>query len=87
MILCKIMAIIFQHNCGPLGPQEIDGLLVPTGKPYSLLTDHLNTGFLLMSVSSQTIHMYKPFVALMEMSYSKHLLHVMTSLFWVSPIK
>ena len=76
------MAIIFLHNCGPLGPKEI-GLLVPTGKAYSLLTDNLITGFLLMSVSSQTIHMYKPFFALVGMSYSKHLLHVMTSLFWV----
>ena len=28
----------------PLGPKEIDGLLVPTGKASSLLTDHLITG-------------------------------------------
>ena len=28
----------------PLGPKEIDGLLVPPGKAYSLLTDHLITG-------------------------------------------
>ena len=27
-----------------LGPKEIDGLLVPPGKAYTLLTDHLNTG-------------------------------------------
>ena len=27
----------------PLGPKEIDGLLVPPGKAYTLLT-HLNTG-------------------------------------------
>ena len=25
----------------PLGPKEIDGLLVPPGKAYTLLTDHL----------------------------------------------
>ena len=29
---------------GPLGPREIDGLLVPTGKAYKLLTCHLITG-------------------------------------------
>ena len=28
----------------PLGPKEIDGLLVPPGKACSLLTDHLITG-------------------------------------------
>ena len=28
----------------PLGPKEIDGLLVPPGKAYTLLTDHLITG-------------------------------------------
>ena len=28
----------------PLGPKEIDGLLVPPGKGYLLLTDHLITG-------------------------------------------
>ena len=28
----------------PFGPGEIDGLLVPLGKPYKLLTDYLTTG-------------------------------------------
>ena len=28
----------------PLGPEVIDGLLVPPGKAYTLLTDHLITG-------------------------------------------
>ena len=28
----------------PLGPKEIDGLLVPPGKASSLMTDHLITG-------------------------------------------
>ena len=28
----------------PLGPKEIDGLLVPPGTACSLLTDHLITG-------------------------------------------
>ena len=29
---------------GPLGPKEIDKLLVPPGKASLLLTDHLITG-------------------------------------------
>ena len=28
----------------PLGPKEIDGLLVPPGKAYTLPADHLITG-------------------------------------------
>ena len=28
----------------PMGPKEIDGLLVPPDKAYTLLTDHLITG-------------------------------------------
>ena len=28
----------------PLGPKEIDRLLVPPGKAYTLLTDHLIAG-------------------------------------------
>ena len=31
-------------SVGPLGPKEIDELLVPPGKAYTLLTDHLITG-------------------------------------------
>ena len=34
----------------PLGPKEIDGVLVPPGKAYMLLTDHLITGLPLRSV-------------------------------------
>ena len=29
---------------GPLGPKEIDWVLVPPGKAYMLLTGHLITG-------------------------------------------
>ena len=32
----------------PLGPKVIDGLLVPPGKAYKLLTDYLFTGKLLL---------------------------------------
>ena len=28
----------------PFGPKEIDGLLVPPGKAFTLLTNHLITG-------------------------------------------
>ena len=28
----------------PLGPKEIEGLLVPQGRAYTLLADHLITG-------------------------------------------
>ena len=44
--------------------KEIDRLLVPTGKAYMLLTDHLITGWLIRfdpdkeNGSSQTIHTY-----------------------------
>ena len=34
----------------PLGPKEIDGLLVPKGKAKTLLTDHLIIGLPLRSV-------------------------------------
>ena len=47
----------------PLGPKEIDGLLVLPGKAYVLLTDHLvnRSGLSLprKSGSSQTIHTYR----------------------------
>ena len=49
----------------PLGPKEIDGLLVPPGKAYTLPTDHLITSKPLRSepapgnmVSSQAVHTY-----------------------------
>ena len=31
----------------PFGPKEIDGVLLPSGKTYILLTDHLITGKML----------------------------------------
>ena len=34
----------FKGSPRPLGPGEIDGLLVPPGKAFSLLTDYLITG-------------------------------------------
>ena len=37
----------------PLGPKEIDGLLVSPGKASSLLTDHLITGYPLRSERAQ----------------------------------
>ena len=37
----------------PLEPKEIDGLLVPPGKAYTLVTDHLITGYPLRSESAQ----------------------------------
>ena len=37
----------------PLGPKEIDGLLVSPGKASLLLTDHLITGYLLRSELAQ----------------------------------
>ena len=58
----------------PLGPIEIDGLLVPPGKAYTLLTDHSGLSLPRKHGSSQTIHTYKPFMA-----YFKYLLDVMTS--------
>ena len=49
VLSCSIYATsIGFHLCHiglrPLGPKEIDGLLVPPGKPSLLLTDHLITG-------------------------------------------
>ena len=37
----------------PLGPKEIDGLLVSPGKAFSLLTDYLITGYPLRSELGQ----------------------------------
>ena len=36
----------------PLGPKEIDGLLVPPDKAYTLLTNHLITAYSLRSESA-----------------------------------
>ena len=50
----------------PLGPKEIDGLLVPPGKASLLLTDLLlinqsGLSFPTKNGSSQIIHTYKPY--------------------------
>ena len=37
----------FSEGPRPLGPKEIDGLLVPPAKAYNtLVTNHLNTGLI-----------------------------------------
>ena len=40
----SLRVVGWEHGPCPLGPKEIDGLLVPPGKASSLLTDHLITG-------------------------------------------
>ena len=76
----------------PLGPKEIDGLLVPSGKAYTLLTDHLITGYHPgLSLPRKGVPV-KPSIhislcGLLRWLYFKHLLDVMTSSFWVSLIK
>ena len=53
----------WEYGSRPLGPKEIDGLLVSSGKAYTLLNDHLNRSSLSLPRkrgSSQTIHTYKP---------------------------
>ena len=32
--------VVWEYGLRPLGRKEIDGLLVPPGKAYTLLTDH-----------------------------------------------
>ena len=46
---------MFSTNEGPRpwGPKEIDGLLVSPGKAFSLMTDHLITGYPLRSELAQ----------------------------------
>ena len=78
-------------NMGPhsTGPKEIDGLLVPPGKDYTLLTDHLSTGKPLCFEPAQekwfkSNHPYIfSFCGLLKWLYFKHLLDVMASSFWV----
>ena len=43
----------------PLGPKEIDGLLVPSGRAY-MLVNSFGLSLPRKSGSSQTIHAYKP---------------------------
>ena len=67
------------------GLGEIDGLLVPPGKASNLLTDHLITGYMLMSEPaqemwfSQTIRTYKPYWLRWVVTFIKHILSVMSS--------
>ena len=44
MLLSYVAVALEFRGPRPLGPKEIDGLLVPPGKACSLLTDHLITG-------------------------------------------
>ena len=41
---CLSLHVYVQQSLVFLGPKEIDGLLVPPGKAYTLLTDNLITG-------------------------------------------
>ena len=67
------------------GLGEIDGLLVPPGKASYLMTDHLITGYTLLSVPaqekwfSQTIHTYKHYWLSSVIIFMKHILSVTTS--------
>ena len=45
---------------GPFGPKEIDGLLLPPGIAYTLLTDHLITGYPLRSEPAEEKWVLKP---------------------------
>ena len=73
----------------PLGPKEIDGLLVPPGKVSTLLAFHLITGLPLRSEPAQekrfkSNHLYMiSLIGLVGWLYFKHFLDVMMSLFWV----
>ena len=40
----KLRVVGWEYGPPPIGPKEIDGMLVPPGKAYVLLTDHLFTG-------------------------------------------
>ena len=47
----------------PLGPKEKDGLFVPPGKAYTLLTDHLITGKPLWFASAkEKVFGVKPYI-------------------------
>ena len=53
----------WEYGHCPLGPIEIDGLLMPPGKAYTLLTDHLITGEPLWSEPAQNIaKSYHPYI-------------------------
>ena len=47
------MVVGWDYGLRPLGFEEIDRLLVPSGKAYTLLTGHLITGKLLRSEPAQ----------------------------------
>ena len=64
----------------PLGPKEIDGLLVSPGKDYTLLTGHMITGLILPRKSGFKSSLCGLFAG---RSYLKHVLDVMTCLFLV----
>ena len=63
-----------------MGPKEVHGQLVPPGKAYELLTDHMITDLPLWSEpaqeKSQTIHAYKSlwltWVAIFEALFGCH---------------
>ena len=70
-------------------PKEIDRLLVPPGKAYMLLTDHLITGQLLKSEPAQEKwfqvkpSIYISLSGLLGYLYLKHFFKVMTTFFWL----
>ena len=44
ILFAQTRVVGWEYRPYPLGSKEIDGLLVPPGKAYLLLTDHLITG-------------------------------------------
>ena len=79
----------WQYGPRPLGPKEIDGLLVPPSKAFSLLTDHLITSKPIWSEPDQekcfkSNHKDKPLWLIVGCGlYLKRLLDAMASSFWV----
>ena len=43
-VIIMVMSKMLKFGPRLMGPKEIDGLLVPPGKAYTLLTGHLITG-------------------------------------------
>ena len=43
ILVIKLKHKVWNMDPRPLGPKDIDGLLLPPGKAYTLLTDHLIT--------------------------------------------
>ena len=84
-----LRVVRWEHGPRPLGPKEIDGLLVPPGKASLLLLLVNSSGLSLprKSGSGQTVHTYKPcwfsWVVMFEALFGCH-----DVLFWgKSPIK